>query len=134
MNFSFDTSAQTNTVLSVNGTRYTYANSNDLSTKQNLLDASTNLLGIGTSLSALNYNNITLNKPNLNLYAIKSNVDGSFNTLSTSVSTKENALTFTTPLTRTTNTKGIDLSAYPLKTYVDGSLNTLNSTLSNKQK
>ncbi len=53
--------------------------------------------------------------------------------LSTTVSTKENALTFSTRLTRTTNTIGIDLSAYPLKTYIDGSFNTINSTLATKQ-
>jgi hypothetical protein len=49
------------------------------------------------------------------------------------LATKENALTFSTPLTRTTNTIGIDLSGYPLKIYVDGSLNTINSTLATKQ-
>ena len=63
MNFPLDNSTQTNTALATTGTSYTYVNSNDLSTKQNVLDASTNLLGIGTSISALNYNNITLNKP-----------------------------------------------------------------------
>ncbi len=62
MNFDFDYSTQTNTALSTTGTSYTYVNSNDLSIKQDLLDASTNLLGISTSISALNYNNITLNK------------------------------------------------------------------------
>jgi hypothetical protein len=40
----------------------THVNSNDLSAKQNVVDASTNILGIGTSVSALNCNNITLNK------------------------------------------------------------------------
>jgi hypothetical protein len=98
-----------------------------LSNKQNLLDASTNLLGIGTSISALNYDNITLNKPtnfqsdwnttiinkpDLSIYAIKSNVDSSLNTISTNLNTKENALTFSAPLTRTTNTISINLGSY----------------------
>jgi hypothetical protein len=38
MNFDFDNSTQTNTALTTTGTSYTYVNSNDLSTKQNLLD------------------------------------------------------------------------------------------------
>ncbi len=62
MNFSFDNSTQTNTILSTTGTDHTYVNSNNLSAKQNVLDASTNILGIGTSASALNCNNITSNK------------------------------------------------------------------------
>ena len=83
--------------------------------KQNKLDASTNLLGIGTSISALNYNNITLNKPtnfqsdwsstvinkptnfqsdwsstiinkpDLTVYAIKSTVDSSLNTINSTL-------------------------------------------------
>jgi hypothetical protein len=63
MNFPLDSSTQTNTALATTGTSYTYVNTNDLSTKQNVLDASTNLLGIGTSISALNYLNISVNKP-----------------------------------------------------------------------
>ena len=62
MNFPSDNSTQTNTALSTTGTSYTYIDSNDLSTKQDLLNANTNLLGIGTLISALNYSNITLNK------------------------------------------------------------------------
>ena len=62
MNFPLDDSTQTNTALLTTGTSSTYVDSNDLSTKQNVLDASTNLLGIGTSIRDLNYNNITINK------------------------------------------------------------------------
>ena len=128
MNFSFDNSTQTNTALSTTGTTYTYVNSNDLSTKQNLLDASTNLLGIGTSISALNYNNITLNKPtnfqsdwsstvtnrpDLFVYAIKSNVDTSLNTINSTLSTKQNIISVTAPLIKdVSNNITIDLSAY----------------------
>ena len=63
MNFPADNSTQTNTALATTGTSFTYADSNDLSTKQNVLTASTNLLGIGTSISALNYSSITVNRP-----------------------------------------------------------------------
>ena len=110
MNFDFDNSTQTNTALTTTGTSYTYVNSNDLSTKQNLLDASTNLLGIGTSISALNYNNITLNKP--------TNFQSDWN------STIINKLTYFQSDWSTTITNKPDLNFYPLKTYVDGSLNT----------
>ena len=51
MNFALDSSVQTNTALAT-GTSYSYINTNDLSTKQYVLNASTNLLGIGTSISA----------------------------------------------------------------------------------
>jgi apolipoprotein N-acyltransferase len=94
--------------------------------------SATNFVGAGSGITSLNYNNISTNKPDLSVYAIKSNVDSSLNTINSTLATKENALTFSTPLTRTTNTVGIDLSGYPLKTYVDGSLNTINSTLSTK--
>jgi hypothetical protein len=63
MNFALDSSVQTNTALATTGTSYSYVNTNDLSTKQYVLNASTNLLGIETSISALNYNNISVNKP-----------------------------------------------------------------------
>ncbi len=43
MNFTLDSSVQTNTVLATTGTSYTYVNSNDLSTKPDALNASTNL-------------------------------------------------------------------------------------------
>jgi hypothetical protein len=62
MNFPFDNSTQTNAALSTTGTSYTYVDSNDLSSKQDLLNTNTNLVGIGTMISALNYSNITLNK------------------------------------------------------------------------
>ncbi len=56
MNFALDSSVQTNTALATTGTSYSYVNTNDLSTKQYVLNASTNL-------STLNYNNISVNKP-----------------------------------------------------------------------
>jgi hypothetical protein len=115
--------------LAATGISYTYVNSNDLTTKQNVLDASTNLLGIGTNISALNYLSISVNhdKPtnfqsdwdttiinNLTLYAIKNHIDSSLNTITNSLSNKENALTFSTPLKRTLNAISIDLSGYIL--------------------
>ena len=128
MNFPLDDSTQTNTALLTTGTSSTYVDSNDLSTKQNVLDASTNLLGIGTSIRDLNYNNITINKPtnfqsdwnstiinkpDLSSYAIKSNVDTSLNAITTTLGTKQNTLTFSTPLKKdVSNNITIDLSAY----------------------
>jgi hypothetical protein len=125
MDFSFDNSAQTNTVLSTTGTTYTYVNSNDSSAKQNLLDASTNLLGIGTSISAINYNNITLNKPTnfqadwgTTIINKPSTFPADMTTIYTKTETnnllnaKEQILTFSSPLTRTTNTIGINLGSY----------------------
>jgi hypothetical protein len=144
--------------LATTGTSATYVDSNDLTTKQDVLTASTNLLGIGTSISALNYSSITvnrptnfqsdwnstiinkptnfqsdwnstvINKPDLTVYAIKNNVDSSLNSLNTN---KQNNLTFSSPLTNTSNTISIDLSAYPLKTNVDSSLNSLNTNKQN---
>ncbi len=63
MNYPLDSSTQTTTALKTTGTSYTHVNSNDLSTKQDLLNASTNLLGVRTNISALNYTNISANKP-----------------------------------------------------------------------
>jgi hypothetical protein len=145
-----------------------------LSNKQNLLNANTTLLGIGTSISALNYNNITLNKPtnfqsdwnstiinkpDLSVYAIKSNVDTSLNTINTSLSNKQNLLNANTTLLgigtsisalnynnitlnkptnfqsdyNTTVINKPDLSVYAIKSNVDTSLNAINTSLSNKQ-
>ncbi len=62
------------------------------------------------------------------------NVDSSLNAINTTLGTKQNTLTFTTPLKKdVSNNISIDLSGYPLKTYVDGSLNTINSSLATKQ-
>jgi hypothetical protein len=96
----------------------------------NTLSAS-NFVGSGSGITNLDYNKIATNKPDLSVYAIKSNVDTSLNSINTTLTTKEQILTFSTPLTRTSNTIGIDLSAYPLKTYVDGSLNTINTNKQN---
>ncbi len=50
-------------------------------------------------------------------------MDSSLNTINSTLATKQNSLTFTTPLIKdVSNNITIDLSAYPLKTYVDGSL------------
>ena len=112
MNFPLDDSTQTNTVLLTTGTSSTYVDSNDLSTKQNVLDASTNLLGIGTSIRDLNYNNITINKPtnfqsdwattiinkpDLTGYLLSSTANSTYATIS-SLNTKQNTLTFTASL------------------------------------
>ena len=163
MNFPLDDSTQTNTVLLTTGTSSTYVDSNDLSTKQNVLDASTNLLGIGTSIRDLNYNNITINKPtkfqsdwnstiinkptnfqsdwnstiinkpDLTVYAIKSNVDTSLNTINSTLSNKQNTLTFTTPLIKdVSNNVTINLSSYLLSSTASSTYATI-STLNTKQ-
>jgi hypothetical protein len=94
--------------------------------KQDTLTATTSLLGVGSNINALDYNKITLNKPSVfppdvaNIY-IKSEVNqlitntsnyttNASNALKTFIDTKENILTFNSPLTRTTNAIGIDLS------------------------
>jgi hypothetical protein len=55
----------------------------------------TSLSGSGSGLTHLNYNNISTNKPDLTLYAVKSNVDASLNSLNTN---KQNNFTFSNPL------------------------------------
>jgi hypothetical protein len=75
---------------------------NGLATKQNTLTASTTLLGNGSSITDIDWNKITLNKPSLYTQS----------EITSLLSSKENNLTFSTPLTRTTNTIGINLNAY----------------------
>jgi len=83
-----------------------YITSNTLNTKinlkQDILTVSTNLLGIGGSISGLDYNKITLNKPTLYTQTETNNL----------LNAKEQILSFTAPLTRTTNTIGINLGSY----------------------
>ena len=70
----------------------------------------------------------------MSAYPLKTYVDGSLNTINTSLTTKQNTITTITPLKKdVSNNITIDLSAYPLKTYVDGSLNTINTALGTKQ-
>ena len=95
--------------------------------------SATNFIGSGSGISNLDYNNIATNKPDLTLYPLKIYVDGSLNTINTTLGTKQNTLSFSSPLINTSNNITIDLSAYPSKTYVDGSLNTINTTLGTKQ-
>jgi len=49
--------------------------------------------------------------------------------LSTSISAKENTLTFNAPLTRSTNTIGIDLSSYYTKSQVDSNISNVQTSL-----
>ena len=70
--------------------------------------SATSLSGSGSELTNLNYNNISTNKPDLTLYAVKSNVDSSLNSLNTN---KQNNLTFSSPLVNTTNTISFNESA-----------------------
>ena len=83
-----------------------YITSNTLNTKINLkqdtLIAGTNLLGVGSAITALDWNKITLNKPTIYTQTETNNL----------LNAKEAILTFSSPLTRTTNTIGINLSSY----------------------
>ena len=45
--------------------------------------SATSLSGSGSDITNLNYNNISTNKPDLTLYAVKTNVDSSLNSLNT---------------------------------------------------
>ena len=83
---------------------------NNINTKQAILTASTSLLGVGSAISALDYNNITLNKPTYfpidpAIYYNKTQTDSL-------LAAKEQILTFSSPLTRSTNTIGINLGSY----------------------
>ena len=62
--------------------------------------SATELTGSGPHISNLDYNNIVYNKPDLNIYAIKSNVDLSLNSLNTN---KQNNLTFNNPFLNSSN-------------------------------
>jgi len=100
---------------------YVISNSNILNTKintkQDTLTAATNLLGVGSSISALDYNKITINKPSFfpadwgSTIANKPSLytQTEVNNL---LSAKEQILTFNSPLTRITNTIGINLNSY----------------------
>jgi len=83
-----------------------YSSSNELNTKintkQNTLTASTTLLGNGSAITDIDWNKISLNKPSLYTQS----------EITSLLSSKENNLTFSSPLTRTTNTIGINLNAY----------------------
>jgi len=88
-----------------------------INTKQDTLTAGTNLLGVGTAITAIDYNKITINKPT-NFQSDWNSTIINKPTIYTQTETnnllnaKEQILTFTAPLTRTTNTIGINLSSY----------------------
>ena len=66
--------------------------------------------GSGTNIFNLDYNKILYNKPNLNLYALKSYVDGSLNIINSSLF---NNLTVSAPLNKdVSNNITINLSSY----------------------
>ncbi len=92
--------------------------------------SATNFIGSGSGITNLDYNNILTNKPDLTLYAVKSNVDASLNSLNTN---KQNIFTCITPLIKNdiSSNISIDLSSYPLKTNVDAFLNSLNNNKHN---
>ena len=98
---------------------------NLLNAKQATLTAATNLLGIGSSISALDYTKITIGKPTnfqadwtSTIINKPSTFPADMTTIYTKTETnnllnaKEAILTFSSPLTRTTNTIGINLGSY----------------------
>ena len=96
-----------------------------LSAKQATLISTTNLVGVGSAITALDYGKITLNKPST-FPADMTNIYTKTET-NTLLTGKENALTFSSPLTRTTNTIGIDLSSYLTTTAAGTTYLTLTS-------
>ena len=100
-------------------------------------------------ITNLDYKNITLNKPtnfqsdwnttitnkpNLTVYAIKTNVDSSLNTISNTLSNKQNIFTCVSPLIKNDNSNNIsiDLSGYLLSSTASSTYATI-SNLSAKQ-
>jgi hypothetical protein len=136
---------QSGTLIDFSSFATTTELTNGLATKQNTLTAATSLVGIGSDITSLDYNKITINKPSYfppdttTLY-IKTEIDGLItntsnyttnvsNALKTNIDTKENILTFNSPLTRNTNAIGIDLSSYYNKTNTDTLLNAKEAVL-----
>ena len=118
-----------------------------LSNKQPTLTSSTSLLGNGSNISSLNYNNLInkptnfqsdwattiINKPDLTGYLLSSTANSTYATIS-NLNTKQNTLTFTTPLIKdVSNNTTIDLSNCALKTNVDISLSLINTNIATKQ-
>jgi hypothetical protein len=103
-----------------------------LNAKQNTLTAATKLLGIGSSITSINYKNITTNKLTF-ATPLSSNI--STNVISIDLSSKENVLTFTSPLVRTTNnitfneTSITTLTNFYNKTGTNNLLNAKQNTL-----
>ena len=94
--------------------------------------SATELSGSGTNISNLDNNNIIHNKPDLNLYALKSYVDGSLNIINNTLTIKQNLISVSTPLIKdVSNNITIDLSAYTIKLNVDSSSNSLNTNKQN---
>ena len=62
--------------------------------------SSTEFTGSGTNIYNLDNNKIVYNRPNLNLYSLKSYVDGSLNIINT---TKQNLISVSSPLIKDVN-------------------------------
>lgn len=97
----------------------TYATSANLTTTSNNLYTSSSNYTYTTSNICIDYNN-HINRPNLSLYLTTANASSTYLTTATASSTyatitnlntKENALTFNAPLTRTTNAIGLSYDA-----------------------
>ena len=98
----------------------------------NTLSAS-NFVGSGSGITNLDYNNILTNKPDLTIYAVKTNVDSSLNTINNTLSNKQNIITVSTPLNKdVSNNITIDLSGYLLSSTASSTYATI-TNLNTKQ-
>jgi hypothetical protein len=82
--------------------------------------------GSGIGITNLDYNNIT-NKPDLTIYAIKSNVDSSLNTL---VTNKQDNLTFSNPFLNSSNTISLKYNSTQFNIDSSGNLSSSQWTTS----
>ncbi len=117
------------TLISVFNSNNTYL-SNQLYLKQPTLTSATNLLGVGSAITDIDYNKITLNKPTNFQADWNSTIINKPSLYTTTqidnlLNAKENNLTFNAPLTRNTNTIGINLNDYYNKTEVNNISNNV---------
>jgi len=88
-------------------------------------------VGIGTTHSATYKLDVSGSINSTSFFQNGNQIDFSSYATITNLNTKQNTLTFSSPLINTSNNITIDLSAYPLKTNVDASLNSLNTNKQN---
>jgi hypothetical protein len=131
---SYDTIALRNTALGSYLTSATasttYATITNLNTKENILTFSAPLTrNTNTiSLDLSSYDTIALRNTALGSYLTSATASTTYATI-TNLNTKENTLTFTTPLTRTSNTISLDLSSYATISALTTGLATKENTL-----
>ena len=120
LNTPYDTS---DILLNVYGSNYlsvsnVFINSNVLSNELIPYISSNIIVNILTP-----YDTITNRNSSLTNYLLSSTATTTYATI-TNLNLEENILTFNSPLTRTTNTIGIDLSSYSTTTYMNSAIST----------